>query len=71
MEVPIMIPRPQLLIPFLVSLFSVFPAFSDFEGKVIGIADGDTISVSWNRDTIKVRLRGIDCPEQEIGRAHV
>lgn len=39
-------------------------------GKVIGITDGDTISVLTDtRETIKVRLEGIDAPEagQEFG----
>lgn len=41
------------------------------EGKVVGISDGDTITVliEGNR-TMKVRLYGIDCPEsrQAFGR---
>jgi len=34
-----------------------------FTGKVVGITDGDTISVMHNRRAEKVRLHGIDCPE--------
>lgn len=38
----------------------------DFTGKVIGIADGDTIKVlNESKDTIKIRLYGIDCPESK------
>jgi endonuclease YncB( thermonuclease family) len=35
----------------------------DFEGKVVSIADGDTISVMHNGTPEKIRLNGIDCPE--------
>lgn len=39
-------------------------------GKVIGISDGDTITVLINETPIKIRLYGIDCPErgQEFGQ---
>ena len=32
-------------------------------GKVIGVTDGDTITVLVNKQSIKVRLEGIDAPE--------
>jgi endonuclease YncB( thermonuclease family) len=32
-------------------------------GKVVGVTDGDTISLLVNEETIKVRLEGIDAPE--------
>lgn len=32
-------------------------------GKVVGITDGDTISVLIDKESIKVRLEGIDAPE--------
>lgn len=32
-------------------------------GKVIGVTDGDTVKVLVNRQTVKVRLEGIDTPE--------
>ena len=32
-------------------------------GKVVGISDGDTISVLVNGQTVKIRLTGIDTPE--------
>jgi micrococcal nuclease len=41
-------------------------------GKVVGIADGDTITVLRNgRDQVKIRLYGIDAPEsgQPFGKA--
>lgn len=47
------------------------PAFCEtLEGKVIGISDGDTITVLVNgAQPVKVRLYGIDCPEsrQDFG----
>lgn len=33
-------------------------------GKVIGISDGDTITVLRKRKQYKIRLLGIDCPEK-------
>ena len=36
---------------------------STLTGKVIGVTDGDTIKVLVNRQTVKVRLEGIDAPE--------
>ncbi len=35
-----------------------------FTGKVVGISDGDTISVMRAGKAVKVRLEGIDCPER-------
>jgi micrococcal nuclease len=37
---------------------------ADFTGKVVGITDGDTITVLVDRSPVKVRLYGIDCPEK-------
>ncbi len=39
-----------------------------FSGRVVGVHDGDTISVLVGRRTVKVRLEGIDCPE--LGQAY-
>jgi endonuclease YncB( thermonuclease family) len=36
---------------------------ADFQGKVIGVSDGDTISVLRNGHPERVRLNGIDAPE--------
>lgn len=36
----------------------------DIIGKVVGIADGDTITVLENRTQYKIRLFGVDCPEK-------
>jgi endonuclease YncB( thermonuclease family) len=37
---------------------------ADFEGKVIGVLDGDTIEVLHEKKTERIRLYGIDCPEK-------
>ncbi|HMM34837.1 MAG TPA: thermonuclease family protein [Thermoanaerobaculia bacterium] len=35
-----------------------------FEGKVVGVADGDTLVVLDGTTPVRVRLHGIDCPER-------
>ena len=35
-----------------------------FEGKVVGVADGDTLVVLDGSTQVRVRLHGIDCPER-------
>ena len=54
-----------------ISILSLFLTFqTSFDAKVIGITDGDTIIVlSENKEQIKIRLEGIDCPEshQDFG----
>jgi endonuclease YncB( thermonuclease family) len=44
-------------------------ASADITGKVVSVADGDTITVLQNRTQYKIRLYGIDCPEshQDFG----
>ena len=37
----------------------------DISGKVIGVTDGDTIELLIGRESVKVRLNGIDCPEKK------
>jgi len=41
-----------------------------FAGKVVGVTDGDTVSVMRNGRAVTVRLDGIDCPErgQDFGQ---
>jgi micrococcal nuclease len=36
---------------------------ASFDAKVVGVADGDTITVLRDRQQIRIRLDGIDCPE--------
>jgi len=46
----------------------IYPSFllaSSWEGKVVGISDGDTIKVLKNGTQVKVRLAAIDCPEKK------
>ena len=47
--------------------FILFPTLllaADFTGRVVGISDGDTISVLHDGKAEKIRLNAIDCPEQ-------
>jgi endonuclease YncB( thermonuclease family) len=37
---------------------------TESSGKIVGIADGDTIEVLHNQYPEPIRLRGIDCPEK-------
>jgi micrococcal nuclease len=41
-----------------------------FSGRVVGVADGDTIDVLRDSRAVRVRIYGIDCPErgQAFGR---
>ena len=51
---------------FILSLVLILlPSFScAFSGKVVGVADGDTITVLRDKEQVKIRLYGIDCPEK-------
>jgi endonuclease YncB( thermonuclease family) len=50
------------LVLFLVLIF--IPALSwAWQGKVVGVSDGDTITVLHDGKVEKIRLYGIDCPE--------
>jgi micrococcal nuclease len=51
------------------ALVSYIHASTEITGKVIGISDGDTITVLQDRTQYKIRLYGIDCPEshQDFG----
>jgi endonuclease YncB( thermonuclease family) len=53
-----------LLILVTLGSFGVGFAAEQFSGKVIGVADGDTIEVLRDRQPVKVRLNGIDAPEK-------
>ncbi len=37
---------------------------ADFTGRVVGVSDGDTITVLHNGKGERIRLHGIDCPEK-------
>jgi micrococcal nuclease len=46
-------------------LASPRPALADeFRGKVVGVADGDTITVLRDKTPVKIRLQAVDCPEK-------
>lgn len=56
----------RLFAMFLLTMLLAVPAWAAqvFEGKVVGISDGDTITVLTDQKRqIKVRLYGVDCPE--------
>jgi endonuclease YncB( thermonuclease family) len=38
-------------------------AAETFYGRVVGVIDGDTIRITRNLKSVKVRLYGVDCPE--------
>ncbi len=40
------------------------PLPAEFQARVVGIQDGDTITVLYNQRQIRIRLDGIDCPEK-------
>ena len=37
---------------------------AEFEGKVVGVIDGDTLEVLHTQHPERIRLSGIDCPEK-------
>ena len=47
-----------------------FSAWADFTGKVVGVADGDSITVLRGREQVKVRLVEIDAPEMGQAFGH-
>ena len=52
-------------LPLWVFLSSCSSNTTDFQAKVIHVADGDTITVlNATKKKIKIRLNGIDCPEK-------
>lgn len=59
----------SLVLTCLLFAFQVAGAAS-FSGQVVGVSDGDTISVLHNGKAEKIRLNGIDCPEshQDFGQ---
>jgi micrococcal nuclease len=52
----------QFLI-FAISAYSAVTYAESWNGKVIGVTDGDTIVVLNGTDTVKIRISEIDCPE--------
>ncbi len=63
-------PKQKIFFPlFILLLFLSIPVFSlaadTFKGKVVGVFEGDIISVMREGKAVKVRLHGIDCPEKK------
>jgi micrococcal nuclease len=56
----------KILAVFLLTILLLSPvAAEEFKGKVIKVADGDTIHVLRDYTTVKVRLSGVDTPEKK------
>ncbi|WP_267926080.1 thermonuclease family protein [Desulfolithobacter dissulfuricans] len=55
--------RNSIILSFII-IFSWFSLSFAWNGQVIGVADGDTITVVKNGQKVKVRLYGIDTPEK-------
>jgi len=53
------------LIIFSVVLACAQARAESFKGKVVGVSDGDTLTVLHNQQPEKIRLNGIDCPEKK------
>src|SRR5262245_26410035 len=60
--------RRALILMLLVALPPLVSA-ADFAAKVVGISDGDTLTVLRGREQVRIRLHGIDAPEagQDFG----
>ncbi len=60
--------RPQLIatLPLFISfaLLASQALAADFTGRVVGVSDGDTITVLHRGKGERIRLHGIDCPEK-------
>ena len=59
--------RPLFLLLIILSL--AMGCEADDTGKVVGVSDGDTLTVLNDRTPVKIRLHGIDAPEtgQDFG----
>jgi micrococcal nuclease len=56
-------PNPIPILLLLTLLLTTTAADTDLRGKVVGVSDGDTITVLVDKKPIKIRLEGIDAPE--------
>ncbi len=61
--------RGKYLFPAIFVLLFTLVSYA-FEGKVVGVTDGDTIKVLHNGNEEKIRLNGIDCPESGQAFGH-
>ena len=56
----------KLLLIFVLFLSNIVNA-KTIEGLVVGVADGDTITLlDQQKNTYKIRLQGIDAPEKKL-----
>ena len=55
---------PVPLLAAITALAVSFPTWADFTGKVVAVADGDSITVLREREQVKVRMVDIDAPER-------
>lgn len=61
----------QIVTAYIIAANALPAVFSEeFRGRVIGVSDGDTITVLVEGEHRKIRLSGIDCPEksQDFGQ---
>jgi endonuclease YncB( thermonuclease family) len=61
-----MLNRKLSILSFVVLILIILPCFAfAWSGKLIGVADGDTITaLHEGNQQVKIRLYGIDCPER-------
>jgi|RhiMetdeSRZDD1v2_1073273.scaffolds.fasta_scaffold65712_4 micrococcal nuclease len=55
---------PAVVALLAVSVSLVFAASQEFTGKVVGVTDGNTLTVLRNGKPERIYLNGIDCPEK-------
>jgi len=48
---------------FIITLYFSVSYSQNWQGKVVGVTDGDTIVAFNGADTVKIRISEIDCPE--------
>lgn len=53
------------LLAFVLASILALPVSADFRGEVVGVGDGDTVTVLRGRVQVKVRLAKIDAPERK------
>lgn len=56
--------RLYVISPFLAIALVCGIAHADFIGKVVAVADGDTLTVLRDREQVRIRLADIDAPEK-------
>lgn len=54
-----------LILAFCFTILTTPARAASFQGKVVGVVDGDTITVMHEGETVTVDLDGIDCPEKK------